>query len=260
MEKIQFIKMHGLGNDFVIIDARIRDFGNLAELSLKLADRRFGVGCDQVIFMEASDKADVKLSMFNADGSVLRMCGNAMRCIADIIFREKNIAEVRIETISRFVSCTQAENGMITVDMGKPVFPPQPQSSPLKGEDCTLVDMGNPHCVFFVNNVEQYPVEEVGSQVEHHKMFPDRTNVEFVEVKDRHTLRMRVWERGTGMTLACGSGACATAVAAIYRDYTESKVTIEMDGGNLQIEWRDSDSHICMTGPVSYVFKGEMEQ
>lgn len=277
MKKVNFIKMHGLGNDFVILDARSRDLGNPSSLAQKLADRRFGVGCDQVIILGPSSKADVRMLIYNPDGSQAGMCGNAARCVADIILHEKNAERVSIEIGPRIVSCARAASGGITVDMGEPQL--EWSQIPLAGEGDTrfvslkfpaltdsedseslpvCVSMGNPHCVFFVGkNVEEVPVSEFGPQIETDSLFPQKTNVEFVQVKSRTQIRMRVWERGTGITLACGSGACATAVAAIRRGYTDRKVTIEMDGGNLEVEWRESDNHVYMTGPVAYVFSGE---
>ena len=258
MEKVNFIKMHGLGNDFVILDARTQGFSDLNDISAKLADRRLGIGCDQVIVLENTPKADVRMGIYNSDGSRAGMCGNAARCVADIILNEKQADKISIEIGSRIVSCACAGEGMVAVDMGEPILPQISSASPHAGEDnFLLVDVGNPHCVFFVDDAEHYPVAGVGPMVESHPMFPDRTNVEFVTVNDRSNVRMRVWERGCGVTFACGSGACATGVAAIQKGYTDRTVTVHMDGGPLTIEWREADNHITMTGPVAYVFKGE---
>lgn len=278
MEKVNFIKMHGLGNDFVILDARARDFGDLASLSIQLADRRFGVGCDQVIVLENTPKADVRMGIYNPDGSLAGMCGNAARCVADLILNEKRVGTVTIEIGHRVVVCTRADGGMVTVDMGEPRLDwneiPLAQECdtrfvPVDLPDLTdpadseswpvCVSMGNPHCVFFVGRrVEDFPVAELGPFAERHAMFPERTNVEFVYVRDRGNIRMRVWERGAGITFACGSGACAAAVAAIRRGYADRILKVHMDGGPLTIEWREVDNHITMTGPVAYVFRGEL--
>ena len=262
--------MHGLGNDFVILDARHQPFENKEELSKKLGNRHFGVGCDQIIFIEKSPKADAFMRIYNPDGSESGACGNATRCVADVILKEARKDKCVIETISGLLNCTRAENGLICVDMGVPKL--EWQQIPLSKESDTLnlnigsngvsnpvaVNMGNPHCVFFVDDADAVDITKLGRQFEYDPLFPERTNVEFVEIINKHHIKMRVWERGAGVTLACGSGACAAAVAAIRRNLTARKITVSMDGGDLTIEWREADSHVYMTGPVIYVFKGSL--
>jgi diaminopimelate epimerase len=269
MKTIEFIKMHGLGNDFVILDARTQVFENKEDLSKKLGHRHFGVGCDQIIFMEPSDTAAVFMRIYNPDGSESGACGNATRCVADILLNETQTSNCDIETKAGILKCVQTNDGMITVDMGEPKL--DWQQIPLSKECDTMnlpiggrgvsnpvaVNMGNPHCVFFIDDIEQIDIEKIGRGFEFDPIFPERSNVEFVEVIDRKHVRMRVWERGAGITLACGSGACATAVAAIRRGLTGRKIIVSMDGGDLTLEWRESDNHVIMSGPVAYVFRGQ---
>lgn len=282
---IKFTKMHGLGNDFVMIDMRNQSserFADLPNLSIELAHRKFGVGCDQAVFMANSQLADLKISIFNVDGSEPEICGNAARCAAQLYFEEIGAdigAVMTLDTLAGIVSCRRAEDGLIRVDMGEPRL--KWDQIPLKDECDTLfvpiiiptssnpddsenlpicVNVGNPHCVFIVGpKVESFPIEEIGAEIEHLELFPARTNVEFVHVKDRKTVRMRVWERGSGVTMACGSAACATAVAVMRRGYTDRIVTVQMDGGDLIIEWNPQDNHIYMTGPTAKVFEGSIE-
>jgi diaminopimelate epimerase len=270
MKTHEFIKMHGLGNDFVILDARVQVFENKAELAKKLGDRHFGVGCDQIIFIEPTAKAMTFMRIYNPDGSESGACGNATRCVADILLKESGSEECVIETKAGLLKCVRANGDQITVDMGEPRL--DWRHIPLSSECDTInlpiggggvshpvaVNMGNPHCVFFVDEVDKIDVAKVGVGFEYNAIFPERSNIEFVEVVDRGHVKMRVWERGAGITLACGSGACATAVAAIRRGLTGRKVIVEMDGGALTLEWRESDNHVYMTGPVAYVFKGSL--
>lgn len=260
--------MHGLGNDFVILDGRVQLFENKEELSKKLGDRHLGVGCDQIIFIEPTGKATAFMRIYNPDGSESGACGNATRCVADILLKESGKNECVIETRAGLLQCVRAEDGQITVDMGEPKL--EWQHIPLSKECNTFnlpiggngvsnpvaVNMGNPHCVFFVDDIDQIDVHKIGSGFEYNSIFPERSNIEFVEVVSREYVKMRVWERGAGITLACGSGACATAVAAVRRGLTERKITVSMDGGDLTLEWRESDNHVYMTGPVTYVFRG----
>jgi diaminopimelate epimerase len=268
MKTIDFIKMHGLGNDFVILDARVQVFEKKEDLSKKLGNRHLGVGCDQIIFIEKSDRADVFMRIYNPDGSEAGACGNATRCVADIQLKEIQKQNCTIETRAGVLKCVQTNDGMITVDMGEPKI--EWQQIPLSKECDTInlpiggsgvlnpvaVNMGNPHCVFFVDDIDQIDITKIGRGFEYNPIFPERANIEFVEVIDKGHVRMRVWERGAGITLACGSGACATAVAAIRRGLTGRTVIVSMDGGDLTLEWRESDNHVYMTGPVKYVFKG----
>lgn len=265
---LEFRKMHGLGNDFVILDARKGPitFKNVGQLK-QLCDRWRGVGCDQLITLEdAGGKADVFMRIHNPDGSEAGACGNATRCVADIILTEMGNSACTIMTISGLLYCTRGQNGQICVDMGAPrlewnEIPLSKQCDtlhlPLAG-DPVGVSMGNPHCVFFCEDAEDVAVGKLGPKVEHNPLFPDRTNVEYVSMLGPDHLRMRVWERGAGITQACGTGACAAAVAAIRRGLTGRRVTVTLDGGDLLIEWRETDGHVLMTGPVAYSFEGSI--
>jgi len=269
---MNFKKMHGLGNDFVIIDARGESTTLSAEQITRICDRNFGVGCDLLTVLEPSEKADIFARFYNADGSQSDACGNATRCVADIVMKKQGSESCTIETGRGVLSCTRAENDMVTVDMGEPRV--EWQYIPLAEERDTLfldlnenaenpavaVNMGNPHCVIFVDDVENAFVDRIGPTVENHPLFPERTNVEFVQVLDDGRLRQRTWERGVGETLACGSGACAVAVAAIQRDLVDGRsVEIILNGGSIFIEWRENDNTVLMTGPVAYVFDGELK-
>jgi diaminopimelate epimerase len=267
--ELSFIKMHGLGNDFVILDGRQSRLALGGQAVRDISDRRRGVGCDQLIILEKSQEADVFMRIYNPDGSQAGACGNATRCVADLMMRELNKAEITIQTISGIMECTRTEgvSGHITVNMGAPrlAWEDIPLAEavdtlhlPLAG-DPVGVSMGNPHCVFFCGNAEDVDVGNSGVKVEHDGLFPDRTNVEYVSILGTDHLRMRVWERGAGITQACGTGACASAVAAIRRGLTGRKVTVTLDGGDLQIEWREADGHVYMTGPVAYAFEGRLE-
>ncbi|MFA7275632.1 MAG: diaminopimelate epimerase [Pseudobdellovibrionaceae bacterium] len=273
MEPIDFIKMHGLGNDFVIIDGRNQVVENPSELAKYVNQRQFGVGCDQMILiLPPQAGGDVVMRIFNADGSEPESCGNASRCVADLLFKEIGKDQVTLETLGGPRHCWRAEDGMVKVDMGEPKLRwheiPLARDvgtlrMPVPADDGTFperlpvgVNMGNPHCVFFVDRIGSVDLAFIGSQTETYELFPERTNVQIAQVLDRNTVQMRVWERGVGITMASGSSACATAVAAIRRGYTDREVLIKMDGGELQIEWRESDNHVYMTGPVAYVFKG----
>ncbi len=270
---MNFRKMHGLGNDFVILDAREGAL-ELPHARIKaICDRNFGIGCDLLTVLEPSKKADIFARFFNADGSESASCGNATRCVADIVMRERGSDACTVETLGGMLTCIRAENDMITVDMGAPKL--DWAQIPLSEERDTLmlelsegslnpavaVNMGNPHCVLFVEDAENALVDSIGPTIENHALFPERTNVEFVEVLEDGRLRQRTWERGVGETLACGTGACAVAVAAIRRELIDGrKVEIILNGGSLFIEWREADNRVYMTGPVAYVFDGELEK
>jgi diaminopimelate epimerase len=267
--------MHGIGNDFVILDCRIEGLMPPPEVAGLLTDRRRGVGCDQLIpLMPPEDPAaDVYMRILNADGSEVGACGNATRCVGDYIMRETGKDSVTIQTKAGLLHCTRAENGQITADMGIPQL--EWQQIPVAFECDTLnlpvksvykliktapvgVSMGNPHAVFFMDEVENFPVGEIGPEIEHNSLFPQRTNVEFAKILGRDRIRMRVWERGSGETAACGTGACATLVAAVRRGYVDRKCDIILNGGTLNVYWRETDSRVLMTGPVAYVYKGTM--
>lgn len=266
---LPFVKMHGLGNDFVVLDARAHPLPlDLAAVRL-LGDRRRGVGFDQMITIERSDKADAFMRIHNADGGEVESCGNAARCVASLLMQENGRDAVSIDTLGGWLQARGGARGQITVDMGEPRF--DWQAIPLAREMNTLrmdysfggfshpgaVNVGNPHVVFFVPDAETVPLAEIGPKIEHDPLFPQRINVEFAQVIDRTQIRMRVWERGAGITRACGTGACATLVAAARRDLTERKAEIILDGGVLTIEWA-ADNHIYMTGPATEAFRGEI--
>ena len=265
--KRPFIKMHGLGNDFVIFDARTSPW-TLDEGTIRLiSDRRRGVGCDQLIILEPAPDANVFMRIYNPDGSEAGACGNATRCVADLFLKESGAETCTIKTISGIMSCMRTvAPSEICVDMGPPrldwrQIPLSKQCDtlnlPLPG-DPVAVSMGNPHCVYFCEDAEDVYVDKIGPKTEHNPLFPERTNVEYVSMLDKDHLRMRVWERGAGITQACGTGACASAVAAIRRGLTGRTVRVTLDGGDLQIEWREADNHVYMTGPVAYSYKGTM--
>lgn len=276
-----FTKMEGLGNDFLLIDDRdlkIESEISYNALSEKLCHRRFGVGGDGIIIISESDVCDMKFRIFNNDGSEAQMCGNGMRCFAKYAFENGMIdnLEFKVETLAGTIVplIIPDDNGRvesIRVDMGKPVLEAEkiPFTSNQKGSvseklstesgevTLTPVSMGNPHAVMFVDSVLNAPVTTLGPVLEVHHQFPEKTNVEFIEVVSRNELKMKVWERGAGVTLACGTGACASVVAAILNNKTDNNVTIHLDGGSLQIEWdRDNTGHVFKTGPATTVFDG----
>lgn len=257
-----FLKMHGLGNDFVILDARTGPLDLSPARIRQIADRHFGVGCDQLIVLEPSARADVFMRIYNPDASEAGACGNATRCVASIVMDEKAAAVCVVETVSGLLSCVRS-GADVTVDMGAPrldwdQIPLATAMDTLDVDGATCVSMGNPHAVVFVDDAGAVDLEREGRARETSAVFPQRANIEFVQVIDRSTLRARVWERGAGVTLACGSGACAVAVAAVRRGLTERNVTIRMDGGDLRLEWREADNHVYMTGAASLAFRGEL--
>jgi diaminopimelate epimerase len=268
-----FLKMHGLGNDFVVFDARREPIALDSASAKALADRRFGVGCDQVIVIGAGANGfDAAMRIFNADGGEVESCGNAARCVARLLMEEKDRTHVVLETPGGGLYCGDAGGGTVTVDMGAarldwkdiPLARDMdtnhlPIEADGRAYDGCAVNVGNPHCVLFVSEASAAPVATAGPQIENHPLFPARTNVEFVEVRDRRHLRMRVWERGTGITSACGTGACAAAVAAHRRGLAEREVEVLLDGGPLAIALRERDSHVLMTGPATLSFRGEVD-
>lgn len=256
---LTFRKMHGAGNHFVVIDARSGGPGMTEARARALGDPRRGVGFDQLAEFYTHPDADIGLDFWNADGSRAGACGNATRCVAHLVMAESGRDSLRIAT-ARGILQARVENGAVWVNMGPPLldWPDVPLSGPadmmalpIDGAPAA-VGMGNPHCIFFVPDATRAPVATLGPQIEHHALFPQRTNVEFASLTAPHHLRMRVWERGTGITLACGSGACATAVAAHRRGLTGRHVTIDVDGGTLLVDWRDNG--VWLSGPVAYVF------
>ncbi|MCL4118794.1 UNVERIFIED_CONTAM: hypothetical protein GTU68_062790 [Idotea baltica] len=256
--------MHGLGNDFVIIDARGTESPVSQSMARAIGERHFGVGYDQLAVLTDSADADVDVAFWNSDGSMANACGNASRCVARIIMDETGDSSIILRTGNGLLPTLDAGDGLISVNMGQPqlTWDTIPLSKdvdlnalPIKGEP-GAAGMGNPHCVFVVDDAEGVNLETRGPAIEHHPLFPERTNVEFIEIKNRNTIRMRVWERGGMITLACGSGACAAAVVAHRKGLIERNVTIQLDGGNLQIDWRDDG--VWMTGPTALVFQGHL--
>ena len=253
----------------VIIDARESKLELNPEQIRHISDRKRGIGCDQLILLRHSKNWQelTYLDMYNADASPIEACGNGTRCVADILMTEDKVDNIVVETPVGALNCWRVEGGQVRVEMGQPQL--NWRDIPLSKECDTLhlplegdpvgVNMGNPHCVFFVEDVDKIDIAEKGTHIEVDPLFPQKTNVEFVQVLLPTHLRMRVWERGTGITEACGSGACATAVAAIRRGLTERKMTITLDGGDLVLEWPDDDAPVYMTGPVMYVFDGTLE-
>lgn len=268
---LPFRKMNGLGNDFVVIDLRRSKSMMSAAVATAIADRKTGIGCDQVITIE--DRDGPFMGVWNADGSEVGACGNAARCVGAILMDESGDAGVAFETMSGEISAERAASGRISVDMGIPKFhwrqiPLAEETQDTRFVDIKLgpidkpvlwgpsaVNMGNPHCIFFVENAEAQALDKFGPMIENHPMFPERANVSVAEVRGRQFIRLRVWERGAGITKACGTAACAALVAANRRRLTERKATVELDGGILAIEWRDDD-HVIMTGPYELEFEG----
>jgi len=277
---LAFTKMHGLGNDYVLLDCMrsCPPEEELPQLARTLSDRHFGVGGDGIILVLPSRAASFRMRIFNADGSEAEMCGNGVRMFAQYVYEHRltEDTDLEIETLAGIIRphlvVRSGRVSSVKVDMGVPRL--TRKEIPMKGEpaggrvvrekikvggerlEVTCVSMGNPHCVVFVDDVARYPVERMGPALEHHQLFPRRTNAEFVQVVGHGELRMRVWERGAGLTLACGTGACASLVAAHLAGLAGRKATVHLPGGDLQIEWRQDD-HVIMSGPATQVFRGE---
>ncbi len=279
---LKFTKMHGIGNDYVYIDAIKQKIENPNELAKQLSDRRYSIGGDGVILICESDVADAKMRMFNADGSEGMMCGNGVRCVGKFVYDNgivnKSKDVITIETLSGIkkleLTIIDSKAQLIKVDMGKAILKAEDIPVVYEGSDTviakpllvdgkehivTCVSMGNPHCVTFVDDVDSLELEKIGPHFETHKAFPQRVNTEFVKVIDDHTLQMRVWERGSGETWACGTGACATVVAAVENGYCKKgeDITVHLRGGDLVINY--TDETVFMTGPATKVFDGEIE-
>lgn len=277
---MMFFKMQGLGNDYVYIDCiNGKEPIDIKNLTNRLSNRHFGVGSDGLILLCKSKVADLKMRMFNSDGSEAQMCGNGIRCVAKLAYELGLICEeiTTIETLSGIktlkLNIVKGKVKTVEVDMGAPILEATkiPVSSSAKIEDkkvkaevkvknrkieLTCVSMGNPHAVTFVNDIKNFKVAEYGPILENADIFPEKANIEFVEVVDKNNIKMRVWERGSGETLACGTGACSSVVASSLNGYTERKVNVQLLGGNLEIEWKPNN-HVHMTGPAVTVFKGE---
>ncbi|QNU67785.1 diaminopimelate epimerase [Ruminiclostridium herbifermentans] len=276
---MKFTKMQGLGNDYIYVDCTKNILDNPFEVAKKVSDRHFGIGSDGLVLILSSDKADFRMRMFNSDGSEAEMCGNAIRCVGKYVFDNKltNKTNITIETLAGIkVLELKTEDDkvvLVRVDMGEPILTPKEipvESSkdrfiaePIEIDGhifkVTAVSMGNPHAISYVEDVENFPLCQAGPKMETHKLFPRKVNAEFVQVIDKSTLKMRVWERGAGETLACGTGACATLVASVLNGVTERVAKIKLLGGDLFIEWSEKDNHVYMTGPAEKVFDGEIE-
>ena len=272
---VAFYKMNGLGNDFVVVDARARKVRFSAEAARRIGDRHRGVGFDQLLSIEPSNGAgDAVMRIWNPDGSLAEACGNGTRCVADLLMTETKKSGATISTPGGLLSCAREADGRVTVDMGEPKLDWQDiplaermdtrvldiQLGPIDApvlQGPSAVNMGNPHCIFFVDNAEAHDLKKIGPMIEHHPLFPERANISLAQIKSKNEVRLRVWERGVGMTQACGSAACATVVAAARKRLTDRKVRIVLDGGALDIEWRD-DNHVLMTGPTELNFTGEL--
>ncbi len=276
---MHFTKMHGLGNDYIYVDCSIEKVVNPSLLARKISDRHFGVGSDGLVLILPSDEADFEMRMFNSDGSESSICGNAVRCIGKYVFdrhlTDKDIIHLKTGAGIKTLQLKIADGKVHTVDvdMGEPVLTPSDIPVLFNEDVCvnlpihikneeyrvTCVGMGNPHCVLFTENAENVKIDEIGPILERHPMFPQRTNVEFATVINRKEIRMRVWERGAGETMACGSGACATLVAAVLNALCDHDVILHLNGGDLQIRWQKENRHIFMEGPAEFVFDGEWE-
>ena len=274
---MKFTKMHGCGNDYVYVNLFEEKIDNPAELSIKVSDRHFGIGSDGLITIGPSDVADFRMRIYNADGSEAEMCGNGIRCVAKYVYDHKmtDKTEISVESgagikyLTLFVEQGKVEQ--VRVDMGEPIL--EPAQIPVLAEgdkvvdepievcgktwNMTCVSMGNPHAVVFVDNVADFEIEKYGPHFEKHERFPKRTNTEFVEIISREEINMRVWERGSDETWACGTGTCASVMACILNNRTDNKVLVHLRGGDLTIEYNDKTNHIFMTGPATEVFSGE---
>ena len=275
---IKFTKMHGLGNDYVYIDAINQKIENESSLAKFVSNRHFGIGSDGLILICKSDIADFQMRMFNSDGSEAEMCGNGIRCVGKFVY-DKGLTDkttVKIETLAGIktlvLNTKDRKVETARVDMGEPILeaekiPVISKEQPVKNLELevenkkfkfTCVSMGNPHAITIVENTKEFDVEKYGKILEVDKAFPKKANIEFAQIIDKEKIKMRVWERGAGETLACGTGACATAVACNLNGLTDRKVNIELLGGTLNIEWNEKDNHVYMTGPAVTVFDGEL--
>ena len=277
---MKFTKLHGCGNGYIYVNLFEETLDNPAEMSIKVSDHHFGIGSDGLITIGPSEIADFTMHIYNADGSEAEMCGNGVRCVGKYVYDHglTDKTEVAVETGAGIKYLTlNVENGKVAtvrVDMGEPIFEPEqipvwaegdivinePISVGDKEWEMTCVSMGNPHAVVFVDDVKNFPLETYGPLFEKHERFPNRTNTEFVQVVSREEAYMRVWERGSEETWACGTGTCATVVACILNDYTDRKVLVHLLGGDLTIEWDKETNHVFMTGPATEVFSGEYNE
>lgn len=284
---MKFTKMHGCGNDYVYVDCTKEVIPDIAATAVRVSDRHFGIGSDGLILIKSSEVADFEMDMYNADGSRGKMCGNGIRCVAKYVYDHglTNKTEITVDTQAGIktlqLTVCDGKVSKVRVDMGEPVL--IPQEIPVKASvlgladdrreaivaqpftvanssyDITCVSMGNPHCITFIDeDVRSFPLEAIGALFEKHELFPEGVNTEFVNIIDKEHLRMRVWERGSGETLACGTGACAVAVASYLNGFTGRKVDVELMGGHLEIVYDAATNHVFMTGPATEVFSGEI--
>ncbi len=276
---MKFTKMQGIGNDYVYVNCFKEKVDNPSELAIKVSDRHFGIGSDGLILIKPSQKADFMMDMYNADGSQGAMCGNGIRCVAKYVYDYglTDKKQISVETLSgiKYLDLTVADGKveLVKVDMGEPILTAKdipvladsekvidaPIQVDGKEYHITAVSMGNPHGIVYMDDVENLKIEEIGPKFENHQRFPDRINTEFVQVLNRNTLRMRVWERGSGETLACGTGACAVTVASVLNGKTDREVTVQLLGGELKVCWDQETNHVFMTGPAKVVFDGEID-
>ena len=276
---MKFTKMHGIGNDYVYVNCLKENVENPSEVAIKISDRHFGIGSDGLILIKPSDVADGKMEMYNADGSQGAMCGNGIRCVAKYMYdygiTDKTSISVETKSGIKYLDLT-LKNGKVDtvkVNMGAPILKAaeipvisekeQVISEPVtidgKKWEITCVSMGNPHAITYIDDVKHLEIEKIGPKFENHEIFPDRVNTEFVHVIDRNTVEMRVWERGSGETYACGTGACAVAVSSILNGLTEEEVTVKLLGGDLKIFWNREENRVYMTGSATKVFDGEID-
>lgn len=276
---MKFTKMHGISNDYIYINGATEKIYNPSDVAIKLSDRHTGIGSDGIVMILPSKTCDFRMRMFNSDGSEAEMCGNASRCVGKYVY-DKGLTKktkVSLETLAGKkilnLHVVDGKVDMVTVDMGEPILRgtdiptifdlPMVVSQPIvvsgKKILTTCVSMGNPHSVVYVEDVDSLDLEKIGPSYECHPAFPHKTNTEFVEIISRNEVKMRVWERGAGETMACGTGACAVAVASVLNGFTDRDVRVKLRGGDLQIKWDDDDNHVYMTGPATTVYEGDVE-
>lgn len=275
---MKFTKMHGAGNDYIYMNGFVQEIEDPSALAIRLSNRNFGIGSDGLVLILPSENSDFRMQMFNSDGSEAEMCGNASRCVGKYVYDNglTTKKEIALETKAgvKYITLLEGDEKArkVTVDMGEPIL--DPVQIPVKVDkepvlnfpldidgkiwEISCVSMGNPHAVVFTTGIKELDLPVIGPKFEKHPIFPRKTNTEFIEVVDRKTLNMRVWERGAGETLACGTGACAAAVAAILNGYCDRKITIHLIGGDLEIEWDEQNNHVYMTGEAVTVFEGEI--
>ena len=275
---IPFRKMNGLGNDFVVIDARTNKIKITEDQARSIADRSTGIGCDQLIMIDKSVFADARMRIWNNEGGEVESCGNAARCVGDILLAERQAESVSVETLGGMLSCSRSEDGLMSVDMGEPSFhwtqiplaeeffdtnQIELQIGPIDDpilHTPSVINVGNPHAIFWVDDPEAYDLARFGPLLENHPIFPQRANISLARVVDEQHIVLKVWERGAGLTRACGTAACAVGAAAARKGLTGRDVTVTLPGGDLQITWREADDHIIMTGPFSYDFEGTLPE